>query len=270
MATVNMQQTIDFINTVQLRIPDLSAMGLTGANAGTDTEADAASANGASAKDGGNGHADIAAGSLISFVAGISDQVRQDVLDSTLFAQFAANAQYDRETQANQWYSTYLSTLGGIAWTVQGFDFQQYKVSSSSFKLDEVVLDIMKSAFTADEYAIVKASIEALKKLKDDDDRIKLFGHSAVKSNAGNFQIGAVTETNGAVALHTLGAYFTSTDSNTDFLFVHYKGSSTQIYKGVQSMTLNEAQYANIRNAIANRLGKNTKDFVMSVPISAT
>lgn len=260
--TNDVQKMIDFVNNVKLSIPDLGPLGL----AGADTAADAATAR--NDKGDSDNSSDIVAGSIVSFVAGVSGQSQQDVLDSTLFAQFAANAQYNRESQAQQWYSTYLNTLGGIAWTVQSFDFQQYKVSSSSFKLDDVVLDILKAAFTADEYEVVKSSIDALKKLKDDDGRIKLFGHNAVSGKSGNFQIGAVTEKNGAVAMHTLGAYFSSTDTNTDFLFAHYKGSNTQIYKGVQSMTLNEEQYANIRGAIQNRLGKNIQDFVKGVPLS--
>lgn len=258
----DVRQMIDFVNHTKLLIPDLGPLGLTG----TETAADAAFAQ--DNKSGSDTSADIVAGSVVSFVAGVSGQSQQDVLDSTLFAQFAATAQYNRESQAQQWYGAYLNTLGSIAWTVQSFDFQQYKVSSSSFKLDDVVLDILKAAFTSDEYEVVKASVDALKKLKNDDGRIKLFGHNAVSSKSGNFQIGAVTEQNGAVAMHTLGAYFNSSDTNTDFLFAHYKGSNTQIYKGVQSMTLNEGQYANIRQAIQNRLGKNIQDFVMDVKLS--
>ncbi len=267
MTIADVQRTLDFIQSVELRIPDVSVMRLTdaGTEAGTGAVADAAKQD-----DGSLGRADIAAGSLISFVAGLSDQVRQDVLDSTLFAQFAANTEYDRGTQANQWYYTYLSTLGSIAWTVQGFDFHQYNVSSGRFMLDAVVLDIVKAAFATDEYEIVNSSIDALKKLKGDDDRIQLLGHSAVKQDAGNFQVGAVTETDGAVALHALGAYFVSPDSDTDFLFTLYEGSSTQIFTGVQSMTLNEALYANYRNAVSNRLGENAKAFVRSVPLSGT
>jgi hypothetical protein len=259
--STHVEQMINFVNTVPLSIPDLSGLGLVGTASST-TESSLSSSNS-------NEGASISAGSIVSFVAGISGQYQQDVLDSTLFAQFAASAKHDRQKDTQNWYSTYLSTLGSLAWTVQGFDFQQYKVSGSSFKLDDVVLDIMKAAFTSDEYEIVKSSIKALEKLKDDDDRIKLFGHNSVSSNAGNFQIGAVTESNGAVAMHTLGAYFASNDSNTDFLFFHYNSSKTKIYKGVQSMTLNEGQYGNIRTLVQQRLGKNIKDFITSIPLSS-
>ncbi|TMV45113.1 hypothetical protein FE783_30090 [Paenibacillus mesophilus] len=262
MNIADVQQSIDFIQSVKLSMPDLAPLALQGLNAGgkPPIAQDNHGKNDSSAN--------ITAGSVISFVSGVSGQNRQDVLDSTLFAQFAANASANRETDAQTWYSTYLNTLGALAWTSQGFDFQLYGVSSSSFQLDDVVLDIVKAAFTADEYAVVRSSIDALKKLKDDDGRIKLFGHNAVGSNAGNFQIGAVTETNGALAMHTLGAYFSSSDTQTDFLFAHYKSSSTTIYKGVQSMTLNESLYANVRDAVQKRLGKNIEDFIANVPLS--
>lgn len=264
MKMADVQQSIDFIQSVKLSIPDLAPLALQSLNAGGKPPV----AQDKHDKDAPS--ADITAGSVISFVSGVSGQHRQDVLDSTLFAQFAANASANRETDAQTWYSTYLNTLGALAWTSQGFDFQLYGVSSSSFQLDDVVLDIVKAAFTADEYAVVKSSIDALKKLKGDDDRIKLFGHNAVNSGAGNFQIGAVTETNGALAMHTLGAYFSSSDTQTDFLFAHYKSSGTTIYKGVQSMTLNDSQYGNIRDAVQKRLGKNIEDFVLNVPLSSS
>ncbi|MCD1260468.1 hypothetical protein B5M42_016835 [Paenibacillus athensensis] len=271
MTTTNIDDMQKWIADTPLSIPDLSGLGLdVDSTAVADTTADAAGTaqSSGSGSDGGTS-ASVDGGSVVSFVAGVQDQNRQDVLDSTLFAQFAANAQYNRQTQAQQWYTVYLSTLGALAWTVQSFNFQQYQVSSSSFKLDDVVLDIMKAAFTQDEYDVVKSSIDALKKLKDDDGRIKLFGHNAVSSNAGNFQIGAVTESNGAIAMHTLGAYFSSKDSNTDFLFVHYKGSDTKIFKGVQAMTLNQTLYGNYRSMVQQRLGSSIKSFILDVPLSA-
>jgi hypothetical protein len=53
----------------------------------------------------------VDAGSLISFVAGVSAENRADILNSTLLAQLAANKQYNREQQTQEWYGMYREVL---------------------------------------------------------------------------------------------------------------------------------------------------------------
>lgn len=54
----------------------------------------------------------VDAGSLVSFVAGVSGQHKSDALNSTLLAQLAANKKFDREKQTVEWYDFYKNRLG--------------------------------------------------------------------------------------------------------------------------------------------------------------
>ncbi len=44
------------------------------------------------------------------------------MLNSTLFAQLAANKQHDRQNDSGAWYDRYKSVLENIGWTVPHFE----------------------------------------------------------------------------------------------------------------------------------------------------
>ena len=82
-------------------------------------------------------------GSLVSFVAGVDKQFQEDVLNSTLLAQLAANKKFDREQDSRNWYTFYKTVLENVGWTLQGFGFTQFNVSGGSFSCDKAVLEIL-------------------------------------------------------------------------------------------------------------------------------
>ena len=61
----------------------------------------------------------VVAGSTVSFLPGMTKQQQEDVLDSTLLAQLAANKKHDREKQTDAWYQTYAEVLGNIGWVIK-------------------------------------------------------------------------------------------------------------------------------------------------------
>ncbi|WP_284620749.1 hypothetical protein [Aquabacterium humicola] len=206
-------------------------------------------------------------GSLVSFVAGVSPQNRDDVLNSTLLAQLAADKQCDREADAMNWYKAYTTVLGKVGWTIEGANFSVYSSSSASFTMDKAVLEIAGAALTGDEAAVVAATIDALGKLPTNDGRLQLFDHSASNGKEGNFQICVCTETNGAVAMKTMAFWFTSDQSSTTVLFFNYSSAATTLKKSVQGATLNSAVYASVRNAVLDKLGQNAQQFVLDLDI---
>src|SRR5216683_1057876 len=51
----------------------------------------------------------VNAGSVVSFVSGVSSRNQTDVLNTTLLAQLAANKKFDREIDTVNWYKFYRS-----------------------------------------------------------------------------------------------------------------------------------------------------------------
>ena len=130
------------------------------------------------------------------------------------------------------------------------------------------MLEIIASLATGNEVAVLKATLDAMRKMSNDDKRIVLFDSHGSHSSKGNFQVYPCSQSpNGDVSL-TLGAfYFNATQKDTNFLFFHWSSSSTQLYKGVQKAVLNTEVYAAVRSSIVEKLGDNAVSLVASIDI---
>ena len=60
----------------------------------------------------------IADKGIISFATGVPPQYTQDVLNSVLLAQFAANAAFPKKEHLEMWYEEYIRVLSGIGWVI--------------------------------------------------------------------------------------------------------------------------------------------------------
>lgn len=206
-------------------------------------------------------------GSMVSFVANLDPQFQSDVLNSTLLAQLAANKKYDRETNTVEWYKFYRNVLENVGWVVQSFDFLKYNASGDSFTVNSVVVDVLKAIATGNEIAIVAQSLDALKALSGDDGRLVLWDSSTHSASAGNFQLGVASMSGGNVIMKLGTFYFSTTESTTSFLWFSYSSTEMSLYKGGQSIVLNEEIYSKVRQTVIDKLGKAAQDFVGNLDI---
>lgn len=260
-------ERLNYVNTVKLRFPELTGNALTGDASGA---ADEPTALGASAQaDHKQGSSHVCAGSIVSIVAGICDDHKQDVLDSTLFAQFAASGQYDRDSQTYQWYTAYVTTLQILGWNTKGFPFQKYVQLPPSFRLYSQVLDLTAKAWPANAQSALSAAIRTLSGYKSSDRRIQVLGQSSVTASAGNFQLGAVVESkDDQVTMQTMAIIFDSQGISGDFLFQSYTAASTTLFAGAQTMVLDDGVYGKMRSMVKSRIGEQIEKFILSIPIS--
>ncbi|UNO41532.1 hypothetical protein [Streptomyces sp. MST-110588] len=210
----------------------------------------------------------VNAGSLVSFVAGVSAQAKDDILNSVLLAQLAANKKYNRERDTVNWYAFYRNVLEHVGWALQAFEFTQYKHDEARFTMDKAVLKILVALLTGTgEYDVAKLTIEALKNLPEHDNRVVLFERESHEMRMGNFQIAVANETDTAVAVKMGAFYFTTTQDVTHILWAEFTQSSLTFYRGTQSMTLDTTIYAKVRDQIINKLGDRATQFVKDLEI---
>ena len=206
-------------------------------------------------------------GSLVAFVAGVSGQNREDVLNSTLLAQLAADKAHSREDDVMSWYSFYSNVLGKVGWVTQGYNWEKYTSKKMSFTMDEAVLELAATALTGQEELAVGAALDAMRKLPKEDGRIKLFDHSSSSDQAGNFQISVCSEDNGAVAMKTMAFYYDAEQQDTTVLFFNFNSASTTLTQATNAQTLNSQVYANVRDNVVTKLGDKAKSFVLDLDI---
>ncbi|WP_084581159.1 hypothetical protein [Sphingomonas azotifigens] len=212
--------------------------------------------------------AQVNAGSLTSFTQRLSGENKADVQNSTLFAQLASDAAYNRYTDPMAWYKKYVEVLGGIGWNQPAFAFDTYSSGGTTVRLDEAVLGILAAIATADEIAIVKATMSGLQALGDDTKQMLIWDSRASNGNNGTFQIFPVDRlSNGDVVMVLDGMQFNASRSVTRFLWWSWESNSIRIQRAANKFVLNESIYAKVRQQIIERLGDRAKRLVADIPL---
>jgi hypothetical protein len=208
------------------------------------------------------------AGSTVSFIGGVPMQKQQDVLNSTLLAQLAANKAFDREKQTEQWYGKYKEVLENIGWVIQNFSFNRQSSSGTTVQMDKVALDILAAAMSGNELAVLTATIKALKDADPNSKEITLFDTNGSSGEGGNFQLSTASlDPNGNVKMSLGAFYFSASEHQTRFLFFSWSTRDLNLYAGVQGIILNEQIYATVRQAIIEKLGDKAQTYVANINI---
>jgi hypothetical protein len=180
----------------------------------------------------------VAAGALVSFVAGLSKTHKEDVLNSTLLAQLAASKAWSREEQPTEWYDEYRDVLENLGWVVPNFDFSKYNATSSQVELDTVVLEVLAPIATGPEVTGATAVLKALKTVAQDAKPCQLWEEQTNDRINGNFQISTCVESDGNVAMSLGTFYFKAVQIDLRFLWFEYSASTTEIYTCARRVVL--------------------------------
>ncbi|RDX44724.1 hypothetical protein OH76DRAFT_1421205 [Lentinus brumalis] len=208
----------------------------------------------------------VAAGSSVSFVGSLPAQMKSDVLNSTLFAQLAANKQHDRQEETTKWYDYYKYVLETVGYNVQGFDFAHLSDANSYLTVDNLLLKLAAAYLSGGELALFTTMIDSLKQAKNEA-ATKLFDSSSKSFNKANFQVGVASNGQGN-AMFKIGAYYYGAEQNIDkVLFFTFGSQKVEFYAGNQTMLLNNEVYSQVRQEILTKLGANAKDLVSGIEL---
>lgn len=210
----------------------------------------------------------INSGSVVSFVAGLDAQEKDDVINSTQFAQRAASKQVDRIDDVAQWYDIYNRTLGTLGWVTEQFAFTEYEQGQGDVRMDSAAIRILTSLATAGQLTVLKDALEALRSLSEGRD-ITLFERRSSSDVGGNFQIGAAQRAdNGAVGLVVGAFYFNAVNSQKNFLFARWGNRSVNLWTAAQRMTLNGDFYDTIRETVRDKLGAGRQQLIRGIKLA--
>ena len=212
--------------------------------------------------------AQVNAGSLTSFTEKLSGQNKEDVQNSTLFAQLGSDKKFDRNTQPMDWYGYYTYILGGIGWNQPAFAFDSYTSGGTTVQLDKAVLGILAAIATGNEIAMIAETMEGLKALGDDSKQMLIWDSNSNSGNNGNFQIFPVDRLpNDDVVMVLDGMQFNATSSHYRFLWWTWDTSSILIQRAANKFVLNESVYSRVRQQIKDKLGDRAEQLVDDIEI---
>jgi len=205
--------------------------------------------------------AQINAGTLIAFDQSLSRQQEEDISNSMLFAQLAANAQADRFTQGTKWLSTFTSVLGTVGWNIQQFNVVP------PVRIDPPVdwLDVVAKAYSGLPGASAAArAMNAAAKLPAGGNALAIWGNNGAQATRGNFIVQTCSASKGDVKADSAQVVYQLVQESDGFLswatYYEVATSSTR-------MELNEAVYALVRKMIIDKLGDRPSRYVAPVPL---
>ena len=210
----------------------------------------------------------VDAGTLPAFVADVPELYRQDLLNSTLLGQLAADKLYSRTAQPQEWYKHYFATLGRVGWNCDTFDFKPLRLDTATFTFEEIALRLIAKKVTATELALATKALRSLRDLPDDDPRVIVFNGNTHSKSAVNAQVSVRTPS----VMVNVGLVFTTGQEVTSLLVEEFE---TQRLDGdiqtlVQVTTLNELIYTTVRKSVIEKLGPRRKKLILELDIAQT
>jgi hypothetical protein len=194
--------------------------------------------------------------SLVSFTSGLSDQNRDDVMQSLLLMQLGANHKYSKMEEREQWYKFYYDGLSNLGWLTSGSAYQSYAPTNQSFTMDEVALEII-AAVGGQSFALEKS-----------DNALRLFENSNQSEEVSSFKMLPCIQTErGDVSMVLNFMRFTKTVKTTRVLFWKFSSSNVRIFRDASKIQLNAQTYGSLRADIQGKLGKKGKAFIAGLEI---
>jgi hypothetical protein len=206
-------------------------------------------------------------GSVVSFVGMVDGSMREDVLNSTLLAQLAANKKWDKLKKSEDWYKEYVGVLEHLGWVAQAFNFSEYNSTQTEVNISKVVLELLAALVTENELAFVTTVTTALQDEKNAQ-ALKLFQDQGSDGANGNCYLSTVVPDKSDAVMSTVCTYFSTEEkSQKVWFFWTYKSETMHLFTSSQKMVLNHTFYATIRDVVIKKLGDKAKSFIADLDI---
>lgn len=212
----------------------------------------------------------VVRGSITSFVTGLTQQAREDVQNSTLLMQLAADKKYDPEKQRQEWFKFYTDGLANLGWGRVTAFYQDYQPKNTNVTMNQVVLEVIAAVVSASSpiYKVTEQTFKALQDNPDNAQPLKLFDNSSTRESVGTFQILPVMQDRDGNVIMVLTTVNASTKvQKGSFLFWSWSKTEAWMYRAAQQTVLNEQVYAKVRQAVIDKLGQNAEDFIEGLEI---
>ncbi|MFJ5298315.1 hypothetical protein ACIQAL_17490 [Pseudomonas sp. NPDC088368] len=200
---------------------------------------------------------------VIGFVAGMSQQAREDVLDTFTYATLAADKRHDIKSEKGEWYKTFREVMvKALNWAPQDSAFVSSSSSERVITMGKLGVDLVATTLAAaatggvSGAAMLQAAGNAVEALKDNDEPIRLFNRRTHKPGVGSrFMVGGCTESEDGVIALAVGAIEAKTEaSEGNFLFVNWNAVSVEMNRSADVFVFHQSIYAQRRENVRQKL----------------
>jgi hypothetical protein len=207
----------------------------------------------------GTASAQINEGAMLAFDSALPKQMIDDISNSLLFAQLAADKQFDRHKATADWQKTFFSTLSVLGWVIGSFS-DKTTIAASPVDWAELIASYMPENVDH----LVVSSITATQQLPTTSSAIRIWSDAALDGDDGVVIVGPSYISGDSPNMHIALLKFTFEKEVAGFLKWDAK---FKITTSIVTMELNESLYSKVRSTVIAKLGNRPKYLVASVPM---
>lgn len=206
---------------------------------------------------------------IVSFVAGLSDELRHAIVCCALLAQLAANRQVPDRENVKAWYQAYFETLTRLGWVVQEQGFSEHVESGENFEAHNAIISIASVVLghSTAALALVQSTLQAMKSMSSGP-WMKIFDRESQSARAARFQMTVAEPASEHGASLCLMAFeLNATSTLTQVLFFKFRRTDVALHHASGRVTIDAKLLAGIYPSIVERVSDYTRSYVASVPI---
>ena len=193
---------------------------------------------------------------ILSFDTGVEAEFREAVSDSALLAQLIASRTVDSSNPI-AWFDCYFSTLGSLGWVTQARDTALYSIRVDGMEVHEAILEVV-SAFIGNApaaLALVKLSLESLKKMDAGSPLITLFRRESQQATTGRFQFTTVRADADMGLLAEAMAFALHAEKDiTQILFFKLHKTKARMQRSLGTVSLNRMALTSLRPLVRRKV----------------
>ena len=250
------QSAREFLNTVKLPTPARARGGVEGVREIIDFNAQ-------------KNQAMIVASDIVSFVKGVSNERRQDIVNSSLLAQLVANKKVPDKKNIIEWYNAYFDVLENIGWVIQDRSFSSYTEEADGLEAHEAIIKVASVFLGAAPaaLAVVISTLEALKSMDSSKPWMTIFDRESKQAKTGHFQIALAEQGDNDQFLVSLMAFSLKAESTlTQILFFKIRNDEVELEKCSGKVTINDKVLSSIRDLVSQKIAAHTSDYIAKLP----
>jgi hypothetical protein len=217
----------------------------------------------------GTAQALVAGSGLVMAEEGVSKGSKEDIVNSTLLAQFAASNAVKNRSDVIAWYGEYFSALQRLGWVMTSQSFQELREGGKTVEVHKAILGVLEVALGAGAAALAmaKAVLDGLSEAGNDAGWIRLFDRQTTSARVARFQVVTAQPNNGLVNIGLFAFSVVAKKQVTQVLFFKFKKSEGSLKFAGGTASIDEGLLSSIRDDIRKKLEAAAADFVASIVI---
>lgn len=211
----------------------------------------------------------VVGSNIVSFVTGVSPELRGDILNCSLLAQLAANRHAPSREDIRAWYEIYFDTLSKIGWVTQDRGFSEHRQQGENFETQKAILSVAASVFgpAATALVIVESTLNAMKSMSNGP-WLTIFNRESQTAKAARFQVTvAEPESTAGAAISLMAFELAATSTLTQVLFFKFRSTDVTLRHASGRVAVDANLLKAIRPTITAKVAAFTHHFVDQLEI---